>query len=201
MLLADPSRSTVEAALGYKRAEKMLFRNTPQLVFGGHVDPSLGDFATVHFPDLPLLATLLNANLRLGRNVKAFDAAVGLRVYEVRPPAGPVPAGTVHSDRVSLGTARVEADRSLKVQLPAKKPVILELVDGAGNAVFTMREEHQLSPGEVITPGVPRKLFDGICGGCHGSVSGNELDIAGTPDTLTGASVSLSRDLPPKTLQ
>lgn len=200
-LLADPARSFVEATLGYKRAGTLLFRNSPQLVFGGHVEPSLGDAAIVHFPDLPLLATLLDANLRLGRNVKAFDAAVGLRVYEVRPPAGPVAPGTVHSERVSLGTARVEADRSLKVQLPAKKPVILELVDSAGNPVFTMREEHQLGPGETITPGPPRKLFDGICGGCHGSITGNELDISVTPDALTGASVSLSRDLPPKTLQ
>ena len=52
-----------------------------------------------------------------------------------------------------------------------------------------------------MTPGVPRKLFNGVCGGCHGSISGSELDIAVTPDALTGASASLSRDLDPKPLQ
>ena len=64
-----------------------------------------------------------------------------------------------------------------------------------------MREEHQLSPGEYVTPGPPRALFNGICGGCHGSISGEELDIGVTPDALTGASVSLSRERDPKSLQ
>jgi mono/diheme cytochrome c family protein len=64
-----------------------------------------------------------------------------------------------------------------------------------------MGEEHQVSPGEYITPGVPRRLFNGVCGGCHGSISGNELDVAVTVDALTGASVSSSRDLEPQALR
>ena len=79
-------------------------------------------------------------------------------------------------NRVSLGTVRLEADHS--VSIPAHKPLVLELVDGDGKPVFIMSEEHQVSPGEYITPGVPRKLFNGVCGGCHGSLTGNELDIA-----------------------
>ena len=43
MLASDGSLSYVEAALGYKRAERLLFRNLPQLVFGGHTDDSGGD--------------------------------------------------------------------------------------------------------------------------------------------------------------
>jgi hypothetical protein len=42
--------------------------------------------------------------------------------------------------------------------------------------------------------GVSEDLFDAVCGGCHGSVSGSELDVAVTPDALTGASESLSAD-------
>jgi hypothetical protein len=57
-----------------------------------------------------------------------------------------------------------------------------------------MSEEDQLGPGEHISRGVPQKFFNSVCGGCHGSVSGKELDIAIDPDALTGASVSLSRD-------
>ena len=53
-----------------------------------------------------------------------------------------------------------------------------------------MSEEHQLGPGEHISRGVPQKFFNSVCGGCHGSVSGKELDIAIDPDALTGASVS-----------
>ena len=63
------------------------------------------------------------------------------------------------------------------------------------------RPEHQVGAGEYVTPGVPRKLFNGVCGGCHGSVTGEELDVAVTPDVLTGASISRSRDLSPKSLQ
>jgi hypothetical protein len=82
-----------------------------------------------------------------------------------------------------------------------QKPLILELVDASGAPVLTMTEEHQVAAGEYVTPGVPRKLFNGICGGCHGSVSGEELDVSVTPDALTGASVSKSRDMDPKPLQ
>ena len=35
------------------------------------------------------------------------------------------------------------------------------------------------------------KLY-GVCAGCHGSVSGREIDAFVTPDALTGASRSLS---------
>jgi hypothetical protein len=64
-----------------------------------------------------------------------------------------------------------------------------------------MTEEHQMGPGEYITPGPPRALFNPICGGCHGSISGSELDVAVSPDALTGASVSLSRNPFPKDLR
>ena len=89
----------------------------------------------------------------------------------------------------------------MKVTLPSGKPLIFEVLDGGGHPVFTMAEEHQLGPGETISPGVPRKLFNGVCGGCHGSVSGSELDVAVTPDALTGASVSMSREQPAKSLR
>lgn len=204
-LASDSTRSLVEAVLGYKRSATLLFNNLPQLVFGGHTDAGAG---IMHFPDAPMLATLLGANLRHGRNVAAFDNAVGLKVYVEQPPPGPNPGGlsgsqNVYVNRVSMGTARFESDHSLKVYVPTQQPLILELVDGGGNPVFTMTEEHQVAAGEYVTPGAPRALFNGICGGCHGSISGSDLDIAVTPDALTGASVSASRDpsIAPKSLQ
>ena len=70
-----------------------------------------------------------------------------------------------------------------------------------------MQEEHQLGPGESIGMGVRQSIvnpagetvhvFDAVCGGCHGSVSGKELDVGVTADALTGASVSLSQTLDP----
>jgi WD40-like Beta Propeller Repeat len=204
---SDPSLSYVEAAVGYKRAERLLFRNTVQLVFGGRSDGA-GDQAVMHFPDLPVLATLLGANLRNGRNIEPMDKAVALKIYEEHPPSGPNPGNlsgsqNVYVDRTVVGSAKLEKDKSLKVLVPAGKPLILELIDGKGNSVLTMTEEHQVSAGEYITPGPPRKLFNAICGGCHGSILGPEVDVAVSADALTGASVSLSRDpsIPPKTLQ
>jgi hypothetical protein len=206
MLLAGGASSLVEGTLGFKRAGRLLFRNSPQLVFGGGTG---GDGeAVVHFPDLPTLATLLDANLRRGRNVAAMDKARFLAVYDVSPPssATPDPSMLMGSERVFtqrqlLGVAPLEADGSLKVALPARRPLILELQDSGRQPIMTMREEHQLGPGEHISPGVPRKLFNGVCAGCHGSISGREPDIAVTADALTGATISLSRDAPAKTLR
>jgi hypothetical protein len=206
ILVSGGANSLVEPALGFKKAGRQLFRNLPQLVFGGRSDGQ-GN-AVMHLPDLPVLATLLNFNLRRARNVAAFDKTKSLRVYEVNSPNSATPdAGKmmgpekVYTDRTRLGSADLEADHSLKVSLPALKPLILELVDGTGGVVFTMREEHQMGPGEVITPGVPRKLFNNICGGCHGALSGAETEVVVSTDVLTGASLSMSRNATPKTLR
>jgi hypothetical protein len=210
-LASDPALSYVEGALGYKRSARILFDNLPQLVFGGRNDDPSSGLATMHFPDLPLLATLLGANLRHGRNVMAFDGATRLEALEESPPpmgssptnkpAGLVGSQMVYAQRSSLGTAPLQPDHSLMVAVPAGKPIILRLVDDAGKVLFEMTEEHQVTAGEYITPGAPRGLFNNICGGCHGSISGAELDVAVTADTLTGASVSLSRDMTPVTFQ
>jgi WD40 repeat protein len=200
MLAGDGTLSYVEAALGYKRSARLLFSNLPQLVFGGHTDSSVGGNAIMHFPDVPVLATLLGANLRQHRNVQAMDKVAALRVFEESPPPSAMP-GTVFTGRTLLGRAFLESDHSLKVMIPAGKPLIFDFIDGGGNSVFTMTEEHQVSAGEYITPGPPRALFNSICGGCHGSLGGSELDIAVSADALTSASVSLSRNPAAKNLQ
>jgi hypothetical protein len=45
--------------------------------------------------------------------------------------------------------------------------------------------------------GVREVVFDRVCGGCHGSVTGREIDVGVSPDALTGASESLSRTAAP----
>src|SRR5690606_2221120 len=108
--------------------------------------------------------------------------------------------GEIYQDRELLGTARLADDGSAKVRVPAGQGVILELQDGSGNPIVTMREEHQLGPGEVITFGIVEPLFDAVCGGCHGTVSGREIEVFVTPDALTGASRSLSVDADPQAI-
>lgn len=194
-------KSWVEAVLVYKREPKPAFKNLTQLVFGGHVDPSDPAHGEVHYPDLPMLGTLLVANLRTGRFVDMLRAGTQLVIYQDLPPpdvasgmAGATGSQMVYQNRKELGRAPLASDGSVKARLPSLTPLIVEVQDSSGNKIFTMSEEDQLGPGERISRGVPQKFFNSVCGGCHGSVSGKELDVAIDPDALTGASVSLSRD-------
>jgi hypothetical protein len=52
------------------------------------------------------------------------------------------------------------------------------------------REAMQFYPGEIARQSFKRRLFNGMCGSCHGSVSGLENDVATNPDILTRASGS-----------
>jgi hypothetical protein len=71
-------------------------------------------------------------------------------------------------------------------------PVVLATQVGlAGESRATrhfQREEMQFYPGENTHQSFRRSLFNGICGGCHGSVKGPELHVATNPDILTSAS-------------
>ena len=205
VLIGGP-RAQLEGVLAIKRPTHEPYLNRRQLVFGGRADPAatggVGS-AIVHFPDLPLVFTLLNANLRRGRPTDGFASATHLAVYEEgKAPSGSgANMGSIYQQRTSLGRAALAEDGSLRVRVPSGTPLILELQDSSGAAVVTMKEEHQLGPGETITFGIARPLFDAVCGGCHGTVSGQELDVFVTPDALTGASQSLSIDSTPSELQ
>lgn len=188
--------SQVDAVLAMKYPPRSLYYNRRQLVFGGSINPSLNGDAVVHMPDAPLVFTLLTGNLRRGRPVDAFRSATQLAIYV----EGFAPASTTsgnqddgrYESRQLFGKVPLRGDGSLKMQVPAQVGVILELQDDSGSPVVTMGEEHQLGPNEQITMGIDMQLFDAVCGGCHGSVSGSELDVIVTPDALTGASQSLS---------
>jgi hypothetical protein len=181
-VLIGGAGSQVEAVLALKAPPKKMYFNRRQLVFGGEQDLSDPDHAVVHVTDFPMLATLLGANLRRGRPVEAFRAGDTLAVYDA--------AGGL------VGTAPLASDGSVKIRVPSRTPVFLELRDGS-TPLFTMTEEHQFGPGERISLGVREPLFDHICAGCHGSVSGEELDIAVVPDALTGASRTQSANADP----
>ncbi|WP_428264295.1 hypothetical protein [Haliangium sp.] len=200
-LLIGGDGAQVEAVLALKHPSRNLYYNRRQLVFGGGVDPEETggiDFGVIHIPDVPVIFTLLNANLRRGRPVGLFDEATHLAAYQELPAPPGTNSGSgeggIFEQRTFLGRARLAADGSVKVRAPAGTPLILELQKADGTILETMREEHQVGPGEYISVGVPGELFDAVCGGCHGSLSGRELDAAITADVLTGASESLSAE-------
>lgn len=188
----------VDGVVGYRRPLRRLFVNFPQLVFGGgtRAEAAMNDEAWPHFPDLPMLATLLTDQRRRGRDLAAFESGDTLAVYRADPPpVGSTDDGTTHQAWTLLGTAPLAEDGSAFVRAPAGVPLILELRRG-NEPLLTMTEEHQFGPGELTSLGVHRDFFDGVCGGCHGSVEGPELDVVVNPDALTGASISISRPGP-----
>ncbi len=186
-------RFQIEGVLAYRRASDGVFVNVPELVFGGTSGAAGDERAWAHFPDAPMLATLLTHNVRNDRNFAAVESADELAVYLAKAPSASWD-GTFQ-DWDLAGTVPLESDGSVYVDLPASVPVILELRKD-GEAVLTMTEEHQFGPGEQTSLGVSRIFFDGVCGGCHGSISGRELDVVVNQDALTGASISLSRPQP-----
>jgi hypothetical protein len=201
VLLDCGARACVQAVPVFQRERRPLFDNVAQLVFGGNALGGAAGHGQVTYPDLPMLATLLGANLRTGRFVDGMRAASQVAIYQdLGPPdaatgmGGRAGSEMVYQNRMALGSASLQSDGSVKLLVPSLTPLIVELQDGSGNPVFTMSEEDQLGEGEQISRGVPEKFFNSVCGGCHGSVSGRELDVAITPDALTGASLSAVHD-------
>ena len=58
-----------------------------------------------------------------------------------------------------------------------------------------------MHPGERARQSIPRRFFNTACGGCHGSLSGRELDVVLDPDIVSGASRHLARDAEPVDLR
>jgi hypothetical protein len=88
--------------------------------------------------------------------------------------------------------------------LPGGAPIVLQTAaqlagDGAPTSHF-QREEMQFYPGEEIRQSFRREFFNGMCGGCHGSISGLELDVAVNPDIMTQASSVAAKNAQPADL-
>ena len=94
---------------------------------------------------------------------------------DANPATEGLPFGAM--ERTERASGALAEDGSVRVRLPARRPLILELQNEEGTPIVTMGEEHQLGPGEVISIGVRRESFNGVCGGCHGSITGSELDV------------------------
>jgi hypothetical protein len=209
MLISDGDRSIVESVAVYARAPREVFRSRLDEANGAtHVTSE--EHATVHYLDVPLLGTLLFANTREGRPIDPRVA--GLRVFRTSPPPGSMTSfsgddvvedeiGRYYESLTTLGWVPMADDGSLRVRLPAGVPLTLALTAGTGDvlpfpddSVFSgemrQREAFQLYPGERARQSMPRRLFDGLCAGCHGSISGAELDVGVRVDVLTSASLT-----------
>jgi WD40-like Beta Propeller Repeat len=157
----------------------------------------------VTFLDVNLLSSLIFQNTRTGRPLPGAPALRG--IWESLPPVGAKSFadagsefvtsdefGEVYVRRRLLGAPEVYADGSASVLIRGGAPIMLEVLaqlsDEREPTPHFQREEMQFYPGEVVRQGFRRDLFDGMCAGCHGSVSGMENEVAVNPDILTQAS-------------
>jgi len=193
----------------YARQNMGVFRSRLDEANGASaIDPALGSRAEVTFLDLPLLTSLLFQNTRTGREVP--EGLPHVQVWQDLPPEAGMTSfaaggsfvssdrfGQLYVRRSLLGEITPEGDGSAKVALPGGMPFLLamraRLSGDTAPTLHFQREQMQAYPGEVARQGFRREFFNGLCGGCHGSVSGMENHVAINPDILTQASVVQAR--------
>jgi hypothetical protein len=166
----------------------------------------------ITFLDVPLLESLLFQNTRSKRSLP--DRPSDLEIWEDLPPEPGVKSfdqggdavvsdafGKVYVRRRLLGSAAPMDDSSLHVLVPGGAPIVLAPVVqlAADNAPTRHHqlEEMQFYPGEIVRQGFQRSLFNGVCGSCHGAVSGYDADLSANPDILTQASRVLAKGTSP----
>ncbi|MEI9938117.1 MAG: hypothetical protein WDO69_12930 [Pseudomonadota bacterium] len=179
-------------------------------------DADRRDRSQITFLDAPLLSSLLFQNTRTGRIVPTSNFVLSL--WEDLPPEANVNSfdaadpnsvfsddyGKVYVRRGLLGSPTIYVDGSASVTIRGGMPLVLQTrvtlaADKAPTDHF-QREEMQFYPGEVVRQGFRTPLFNGLCAGCHGSVSGYETDISPNPDILTQASRVEAKDHSPADL-
>jgi hypothetical protein len=171
----------------------------------------------ITFLDAPLLSSLLFQNTRTGRVVPSSNFVLSL--WEDLPPEPGVNSfdganpnsvfsddfGKVYVRRGLLGSPRMYGDGSASATIRGGMPLVLQTrvvlaADKNQPTDHFQREEMQFYPGEVVRQGFRAPLFNGLCAGCHGSISGYETDISANPDILSQASRVEAKDRPPSDL-
>lgn len=208
-------RAEIEAVAIYARSHRLIARSDGREIDHPILEPGATD-AVVRFTDFPMIESLMFTNTRTYRPI---DHRIGgIELLSPRPPPTGItrfedlPAdrvitdtrGRFWRDRRSLGVVMLLPDGSTRIRLPGGTPLMFAPTDAAGRALdfdvnmpfegpLVQREAEQYYPGERITRSVPRQFFNGLCGGCHGSISGREIDVAVSLDVISGASTDLAR--------
>ena len=210
-VLGDAGSAEIEAVAIYARPVRAIYRSAPSepnayTMLEGHAEADV----TIH--DVRALVSLMFQNTPTGRvieqDLSSFD------IYESLPPTPEVTSfaaggafvasdefGQVYVRRRKIGTVPVASDGSAHYQMPGGVPFVIVLPDtrqsGGMKLPRVQREEMMFTPGEYVHETLPRDLFDGFCGNCHGSISGRPLDVAMKPDVLSRASDTMARGSTP----
>lgn len=202
----------------YAKPNQGVFESRPDEANGNtrvYTDDDRKGQSQVTFLDLPLLASLLFQNTRSERLIPSGGL---IEVWENLPPDANVKSfadggsfvdsdafGQYYLRRRRLGVPQVYDDGSARILLDGGSPITLavttELEGDSSPTLHFQRESMQFYPGEYARQSFRREFFDGLCAGCHGSVSGFESHIAANPDILTRASEVVARQRNPTDLR
>jgi hypothetical protein len=211
-LTSDAGNDELSAVAVYQRLDRGIFASRPDEANGhtrvyaeGEDARYPANVSDVTILDARVLGALLFQNTRSGlanpETQRKMPALTSLDVFEDLPPApgetdfsahtGTDAIGSLYARRRLLGSIPILGDGSAHVVLPGGVPIVLRGSFELGGAAATprfQRETMQFYPGEYANQSFPARFFDGFCGGCHGSVSGAEVDLSLQPDILTQAS-------------
>jgi hypothetical protein len=212
----DPQSDELFPVAVYQRMDRGVFKSRPdeanantRVYNEGEDADHPTNVSDVTILNAQILGGLIFQNTRTGlenpETGRVLPALTQLEVYEDVPPNGNDVGtytandayGSVFAHRRLLGAVGVLGDGSARMVVPGGLPIVLRgafVVGGASGAPYFQREEMQFYPGEYSHQGFQQSFFNGLCAGCHGSVSGREVDIALQPDILTQASRVQARD-------
>jgi hypothetical protein len=214
-LLGSTGTAEVEAVAVYDKVSRGVFTsrvdepNGSVTVLPGHPE------ADINALDFQVLSTLFFQNTPTGRPI---DPEVGsFDLYEELPPANGVVDygsgganvakdnyGQVYVRRRLLGSVPLLPDESAHFQVPGGLPLLIHLPDTdisrKNGYPRWQRETISFAPGEYGHQSFTSGFFNNLCGQCHGSISGQQVDVAVNPDILTQASMVTSTSTPPKNL-
>ncbi|MFO0665017.1 MAG: hypothetical protein U0174_13770 [Polyangiaceae bacterium] len=213
-LVGDAGTAEVDAVAVFGRPAKGIFRSTFDEA-NGHTQILAGRTeADVTLLSTPVMASLVFQNTPTGRplenDLKSFD------LYEDLPPPPEYTAfdgssnvvsdafGKVYVKRRKLGAVPVLEDGSSHFVVPGGVPVVMGLpatkLSTERKLPRFQREQMVFAPGEYAHQSFRPQFFDGLCGQCHGSISGRGLDASLKPDMLTQASEVLAKSTSPTNL-
>lgn len=214
----DPGVSEAEVIAIWRRLDRGVLQSDGGGIDRPRIVAGAAD-AEVHFNDFPMIQTLMFANTRIGRPIDYRIGGFEVLVHQP-PPAGTIAFdglgdrvvsdtyGRFYAEREVLGWVPLFEDGSTRMRLPGGLAISFRMTDETGSLLDMpegdavsgpdmQREHEQYYPGERIQRSISRRFFNAVCGSCHGSISGRELDVGVDLDVITGASANAARDAAP----
>ena len=112
--------------------------------------------------------------------------------------------GQVYVKQRLIGTVPLASDGSAHFTLGGGIPISLKLqnttISTQNKYPRLQLEQMTFMPGETLNQSFQAQFFNGLCGQCHGAISGMPFDIQLQPDILTQASAVIAKGSTPTPL-